>query len=135
LKSLGFKQRALIELLNRAREQIIRKHNTTHNFSNKMRNTHRIPEAIADLESQEAPNISATAVKYGLDRTTLGKRWKGKMGSMEDCISTYRQCLTNSQERALIQLINRLTNRGMPPMSRIVKNLAEEIRGSAVGKN
>ena len=35
----------------------------------------------------------------------------------------------------LIKQINTLTNKGMPPTSQIVKNLAEEIRGREVGKN
>jgi hypothetical protein len=100
-----------------------------------MPNNHRIAEAIADLESQEVPNVKKTAKKYGLKRTTLGKRWAGKTTSMDEYISTHRQCLTNSQEKALIQLINNLTERRMPPTTAIVKNLAEEIRGRAVGKN
>ena len=31
-----------------------------------MRNIDRIPEAIADLESQEVPNVKATAEKYNV---------------------------------------------------------------------
>lgn len=100
-----------------------------------MRNLHRIPEAIADLESQECPNVKATAEKYDLERKTLEDRWKGKSVSHKEASSIYRQCLTNSQERALVQLINRLTDRNMPPTTAIVKNLAEEIRGCAIGKN
>ena len=100
-----------------------------------MRNIHRIPEAIADLESQDVPNVKATAEKYDVNRKTLENRWKGKSTSMEACVSNHRQCLTNSQERALVQLINKLTDRRIPPTTAIVKNLAEEIRGCAVGKN
>jgi hypothetical protein len=100
-----------------------------------MRNLDRIPEAIADLESQELPNVAATARKYDIERTTLRNRWKGKSTSMEECVSVYRQCLTTSQEQALILVINKLTDRNIPPTTAIVKNLAEEIRGSAVGKN
>ena len=36
-----------------------------------MRNIHRIPEAIADLESQEVPNVKATIKKYNVTRKTL----------------------------------------------------------------
>ena len=36
-----------------------------------MRNIDRIPEAIADLESQEKPNIKVTAEKYNIIRKTL----------------------------------------------------------------
>ena len=100
-----------------------------------MRNIDQIPLAIADLESQELPNISATARKYNFERKTLANRWNGKSLSRLDSSSTYRQYLTNSQETALIELINSLTNRGMPLTSAIVKNLAKEIRGCAVGKN
>jgi hypothetical protein len=46
----------------------------------------------------------------------------------------YRQALTNAQEKALIGIINRFTERRMPPTSAIVTNLAEEIRGALVGK-
>ena len=65
-----------------------------------MLNIDRIPEAIADLESQEFPNVRATAKKYGVVRKTLENRWKGKSTSMETCVSNNRQCLTNSQEKA-----------------------------------
>ena len=100
-----------------------------------MANNEAILNAIEDLESQEAPNIKRTAEKYGLERTTLAKRWKGQTTSMADHVSTVRQCLTNSQEKALVQLINRLTECRLPPTSSIVKNLAIEIRGKDIGKN
>ncbi|TAQ86407.1 hypothetical protein B7494_g5258 [Chlorociboria aeruginascens] len=100
-----------------------------------MRNIDRIVEAIADLESQEAPNVAATARKFDINRKTLENRWKGKSVPIREAISMHRQCLTNSQERSLIAFINKLTSYRMPPTTAIVKNLAEEIRGRAVGKN
>jgi hypothetical protein len=54
---------------------------------------------------------------------------------MKEAVSMYRQALTNAQEKVLIGIINRLTERRMPPTSAIVTNLAEEIRGASVGKN
>ncbi|KAN0079622.1 hypothetical protein V8E54_004836 [Elaphomyces granulatus] len=39
-----------------------------------MRNIHRIPDAIADLESQNVPNVKATAEKYDVARKTLENR-------------------------------------------------------------
>jgi hypothetical protein len=100
-----------------------------------MRNIHRVPEAITDLETQERPNIKATAEKYKVERKTLENRWKGKSVSIEKAVSTYRQYLTNSEEKALIAIINNLTDRNMPLITAIVKNLAKEIRGCAVKKN
>src|SRR5205814_9729214 len=49
--------------------------------------------------------------------------------------SECRQRFTIQQEEVLIGQINRLTDRGIPPTSQIVRNLAEEIAGSSVGKN
>ena len=100
-----------------------------------MPNLDRIPEAIADLDAQKVPNIRQTAIKYGLEPHTLGNRWKGRTASMTEAVSETRQALTNAQEKALIAIINRLTDRRMPPTSAIVKNLAEGIRGKPVGKN
>ena len=54
-----------------------------------MRNIYHIPEAIVDLESQEVPNINATAEKYDVARKTLEDQWKGRSTSMEECISTH----------------------------------------------
>jgi hypothetical protein len=58
-----------------------------------MRNIHRIPETIADLESQEFPNAKATAEKYDIGHKIFENRWKGKSidGDMQ-----------YSQDRALV---------------------------------
>ena len=100
-----------------------------------MPNLHRIPEAITDLDTQKVPNIRKTTEKYEVDQYTLGNHWKGKTVSMAKVVSETCQALTNAQEKALISIINKLTERRMPPTSAIVKNLIEEIRGAPVGKN
>jgi len=43
--------------------------------------------------------------------------------------------LTNAQEEALIEQINKYTDRHIPPTSQMVKNFAEEMIGREVGKN
>jgi predicted GTPase len=91
--------------------------------------------ALADLAKQDKPNIKATAEKYNVKRTTLYNRWSGKSASRVTANSLYHQCLTNAQESVLIRQINFLTNRGLPPTSRIVRNMAEEIAQRRVGKN
>ena len=96
---------------------------------------HDIESAIAELKSQVKPNISATARKWGLERTTLAKRFSGQTASRATYLSEQRQCLTNEQEEQLISQINRLTDRGIPPTTQMVKNLAKEIIGRSVGKN
>ena len=100
-----------------------------------MGNTQRILEAITDLESQEVLNVKATAKRHNIKRKTLENHQKSRLISIEESISIYYQCLTNSQERALIQLINKLTNYRMSLTTTIIKNLTEEIRGYTIEKN
>ena len=100
-----------------------------------MPNLHRIPEAIADLDTQKVPNVRKTAEKYEVDQHTLGNRWNSKTVSMAEAVSETRQALTNAQEKALISIINKLTECRIPLTSAIIKNLIEEIRGAPVRKN
>ena len=55
--------------------------------------------------------------------------------SHDQYASEFKQRLNNTQEKALIAQINRLTDCGIPLTARIVRNLAEEVIGSSVGKN
>jgi hypothetical protein len=95
----------------------------------------RIASAIAAIRSGEIKDYSKAAAKFNVDCTTISKRIRGLTKSRKDADSFWRQCLTNAQEETLIAHINKLTDRGMPPTSSIVQNLAEEIRGAKVGKN
>ena len=95
----------------------------------------RIQAAIADLESQDRPNIAATARKYGVARETLSKRFRGKTGSNRDATSYDRKQLTDTQEETLIAYINKLNDRGFPPTPQILKNIAESIAHTTLGKN
>ena len=95
----------------------------------------RIADAIADLESQDRPNIFAIAKKYQLKRTTLSDRFKGKSSTIQDANSSVQQQLTNTQENTLIEYVNKLTNRGFPPTPQILKNIAESIARTTLGPN
>jgi hypothetical protein len=95
----------------------------------------RIATAIAAIRSGEITDYSKAAEKYKVDRTTISKRIRGLTKSRKEADSLFRQCLTDAQEEILIAHINKLTDRGMPPTSHIVRNLAEEIKGAKVGKN
>lgn len=87
----------------------------------------RIEAAIADLESQERTNFLRTARKWGLERTTLLRRYKGQSTSIREANSNSRQALNSAQEEVLIEHANKLTDRGIPPTPQILKNIAEEI--------
>jgi hypothetical protein len=91
--------------------------------------------ALEDLNSQVAPNIGATATKYGVHRSTLSRRFRGKTVSRVIFLSQSIQRLNNHQEKVLIRNINRYTSRGIPPTPQIVRNFAEEMIQSSVGKN
>ncbi|KAF2228337.1 hypothetical protein EV356DRAFT_458460, partial [Viridothelium virens] len=43
--------------------------------------------------------------------------------------------LSQQQERALVSYINKLSQRGIPPTSKLTRNLAENIAKTTVGKN
>ena len=95
----------------------------------------RIELAIADLNQQTKPNVRATAKKFHLARTTLQRRYNGKSMSKQAAKGEYRQRLNFAQEEALIDVINRLTDRAIPPTPAMVRCLAEELVGGPVGKN
>jgi AraC-like DNA-binding protein len=58
-----------------------------------MAHNDRIAKAIADLKTQDRPNIAATAKRYKVARTTLLDRFQGKTGTNEDVNSYVRQQL------------------------------------------
>lgn len=100
-----------------------------------MVNEHDMIQALAECDISEAPNYAAIARKYNLERSTLSRRHRGKTTSRELYESEHMQCLTNAQERVLINQINRLNELNLPPTSQIVRNFAEEMIGRPVGKN
>jgi hypothetical protein len=91
--------------------------------------------ALAEMNAELEPNATAISKNWGLERTTLKKRWLGQTTSRATYLSERRQRLTNEQEEQLIYQINRLTDRGMPPTSQMIKNFAKEIIGDKVRKN
>jgi len=95
----------------------------------------RIGLALADLAKQDKLNFMGTARKHGVNDTTLRRRFRGIQVSRHAAASEHRQCLTHVQEETLIGSINSLTNRGISPTSRMVRNLAEEMIQKPVGKN
>jgi transposase-like protein len=95
----------------------------------------RIELAFRDLNAPDPSSLRAIASKYGLVESTLRRRWRGQTISQGAASSLYKQRLSLDQEEVLIRQINQLTNRGLPPTSSIVKNLAEAIIGGPVGKN
>jgi Tc5 transposase DNA-binding domain len=82
------------------------------------------------------PNYSAIAREFPpTDRHTLRRRFEGIQTSRREAHSIHHQNLSIEEEEQLIITINKLTARGLPPTSQMVRNLAEEMISRAVGKN
>jgi hypothetical protein len=95
----------------------------------------RMQLALTDASKQLVPNWGALSKKHQVDCTTLRRRFQGKQTTRRSAKAESHQCLTMLQEEALIQFINDLTDRYMPPTSQTVKNVAQELCGTPVGKN
>ena len=91
----------------------------------------RINKAVAILQRGDFVYYSNIATEYKCDRGAFSRRIRGLIKSRKQADSFWRQCLINKQEEVLIQRINDLTDRAMPPTSQIIKNLVEEIKDSA----
>lgn len=102
---------------------------------NQMTKEDRMQKALDELNTGESIDYSKVARKWEVNRSTLSRRHRDVSRSKEDFLSESVQLLSKDQEETLISHINDMTNRGAPPTSQIVRNLAEEVRGSPIGKN
>ena len=72
-------------------------------------------KAIAACKASEAPVFSRIAEKYGVNRHTLARRFKGQQVSRKQAIFQHRSLLTAQQELDLISYINRLSSNRLHP--------------------
>jgi hypothetical protein len=98
-------------------------------------NNDDMAKALAELSKETKPNVLGIAKKYKVNRTTLSRHFKGTQRLRSEYLSESRQCLTNAQERVVIDWINRFTERNIPPTSQLVHNVAEEVCGHPINKN
>ena len=82
--------------------------------------------ALQDLRLQAKLNISATLRTYNVDRTTLGRHFKGAQASHAAKCQA-QQLLTPQQERTLVGHIKRLTEAGLPPTPSMIRTFAGDI--------
>ena len=95
-----------------------------------------IEAALKSLESLnpgETPNYTAVAKKYKVHRSTLSRRHRGLTRSRAEKTENKR-LLTLTQEKELVEYIDRLCARGLPPLRQIIRNFATEIAGREAGK-
>ena len=103
-------------------------------MNNSIRNA-QIELTLADLDCQLILNYLCTAKEYGLVESTLRRCYQGKTVSIEEAKSEYWQKLTSIQEDFLVEWINYLTDQAIPPTPQIVRNLAQEITKTCIGKD
>lgn len=95
-----------------------------------------IEAALAALERQndgKKIRIKKVADKYGVERSTLSRRWHGVTHSRAEQYDN-QKLLTPIQEQELVQYIDKLTERGLPPTRAMIHNFAGDISHKPVGK-
>jgi hypothetical protein len=88
-----------------------------------------IDEAIADLESREPgerSTLKEISEKHGVDRSTLGRRWRRVTASRDEGYSK-QQALRPQQELELVRYIEQLTKRGLPPTREMIQNFSSSV--------
>jgi hypothetical protein len=91
-------------------------------------------EYLQSLDPEEKINYTQIAKKFGVDRSTLSRRYRQVTGSKED--QYYAQALLNrDQSEILITLVNELTKHGVPLTSSKLAEFAKVICGKEPGKN
>ena len=93
-----------------------------------------IDARIVALDSQKPPLPNEATISPQLHRTTLARRAKCQIRTRAD----YReQCglLSKAQEQQLLEYINELTRRGLPPNTYNVRIFAQNICKKLPGKN
>ena len=78
-----------------------------------MINNQAILNAIDDLNSQEIPNLAATAKKYDIVRSTLQRRFKSQTVTYAETRFRSTILFTNAQKSVFIKHINKLLTRNM----------------------
>jgi hypothetical protein len=90
-------------------------------------------ESLKSLKPGEQPQFTQVANKYGCNRSTLSKRWRGVQGTMAQKVENSR-LLNKTQEKELLLYIDGLTARGLPPTRQMVRNFTSNIAGKQAGK-
>ena len=86
-----------------------------------------IDKALASICGQKDVNYTTIANEFGCNRSTLSKRHRGVTTSHENTIAIHHSLLLKAQQNKLINYINRLSNKGIPPTILVVQLLAIDI--------
>ncbi|KAL5472053.1 hypothetical protein PMIN07_012610 [Paraphaeosphaeria minitans] len=87
--------------------------------------------AILSREPGEPFTYQDIATKYGVNRSTLSRRYRRVTQSREEGYAKQRN-LSDQQEIELLQYIGRLTEQGLPPTRQMIQSFASTIARKAV---
>jgi Tc5 transposase DNA-binding domain len=93
-----------------------------------------IDEAVAAFRRPGAPCQAELARIHKVDLSTLSRRLRGVHVS-KDQANFNKSLLSKQQQLSLVTYINELCDNGLPPMTSMVRNFAEEIAHQRPGKN
>ena len=93
-----------------------------------------IDAALTALELQNPSHYTQTAKEFNVVRSTLSRRHRQITRARKD-VTEMKSLLSVQQEKTLLEYINLLTERGLPPTTQMVRNFASEISGITPGKN
>ena len=91
--------------------------------------------ALTDLKLQNRLNVLAVTKKFDVIGSIFRRRWKSQSIFCKKAFSTHKQRLLAVEKEELISHINRLTDRKLSSINRIVRNLAEKQIKSSMKKN
>jgi hypothetical protein len=88
-----------------------------------------IDDAIEDLNLRdpgERSKLKEIAEKHLVNRSTLGRRWRGVTASQADGYLN-QQALSQQQELELIRCTEKLRGRGLPTTREMIRNFSSEV--------
>lgn len=90
--------------------------------------------AIKSLSITEKVNLTKIAKEYGVERSTLSRRYRGVTQSQVNKNENQRH-LNKKQESELVQYIEKLCLRGIAPTRQIIKNFASKVVQKPLGNH
>ena len=94
-----------------------------------------IDKALAACDAQKSPCYQTIADEFHVNRTTLSRRHRGIQTSRENATAIHHSLLSKPQQTELVNYINKLSNKGIPPTVPVVRMLAMDICKTKPGKN
>ena len=74
-----------------------------------------IDKALASICGQKDVNYTAVIDEFRRDQSTLFRRHRGVITSHKNITAIYHSLLSKAQQNKLVNYINKLSNKGIPP--------------------